>query len=818
MIWKHFNKNYFKKFPRNYISLNIAIIPKIKKIPLKYIYLYNNDNYTTWHDNAVEYSKASNNILSLYAKMESLSYYLLLRFKKFWESPNYNFFFGRIYNFENYKNNFYMKHKIPTFEWTALRWNRKTSNPLYYNPVHVLQLEENQKWYSFYDLAKQKMKKKRVYRSFYLTKKYPFYLNKNNIQESLIYLNQLPSYLKIIKKYYYLQNAKIYYIRRLYKKLLNSNKLFIELYIYRLKNWNDPFIKKQLNHMDINKKELVDVNIKFPHLKKERNIKIYNKDQNQNELNFWSFFDYFKVDKYYFEKHKDVYQEESDYNLYFIKKARKDYLKLRNNLIRMYSLFFNYYILERTYYREHFPLPDFFLRTILSSVQQKRLLVDYESFKLNWVLKIYLTKDRVNVEYFTNIWVLSKLFKQHFFSYFVYCDYTINSYNELYYIKIKSYKLKVLNKINNLKRFFYFKNKHIGGWSLFKYINSLSLQYHIKHFLWNSPYSFILFQNNFINNKITDGNLINNFNFEYQKVIKNEIQIIKFNNYSMIFNLYLNVIELKYNWYDLFIFKNDNNFIFLCDITFKNYYHCGYSIFKPLHIIDLYRFTMNFLFEYYLNFLLKLTRYRYVLDYKNYTLYEFIQRYFNFNTKLHMYIKIKFWIQDFKILHRFYLYLITPKNKYAHNAYKKQFLPLWFFFDYYIKLFIYFLLNKYYIKEFFIYYWIYFYKEFFILNSNLIFFTILYYYIKYLLYQYFNYSINININFNIYIFFNIFIIKNIYNYFVIFFWYLSMIFQFNRHYILFMDFLKIKFLFKMSILNLNKLDIYKYNLNKIILI
>jgi hypothetical protein len=38
--------------------------------------------------------------------------------------------------------------------------------------------------------------------------------------------------------------------------------------------------------MDINKKELVDVNIKFPHLKKERNIKIYNKDQNQNELNF----------------------------------------------------------------------------------------------------------------------------------------------------------------------------------------------------------------------------------------------------------------------------------------------------------------------------------------------------------------------------------------------------------------------------------------------------------------------------------------------------------------------------------------------------
>ena len=79
------------------------------------------------------------------------------------------------------------------------------------------------------------------------------------------------------------------------------------------------------------------------------------------------------------------------------------------------------------------------------------------------MLKIYLTRQKVNEASFKNVKLISKLFKQHFFAYFIYCDYTINSYNELYYIKITSYNLKILNKINNFKRFFYFQNKYITG-------------------------------------------------------------------------------------------------------------------------------------------------------------------------------------------------------------------------------------------------------------------------------------------------------------------------------------------------------------------
>jgi hypothetical protein len=45
VIWKMYNKNYFKKVARTYISLNTSNIKKVKKIPLKYIYLFNDSNF-----------------------------------------------------------------------------------------------------------------------------------------------------------------------------------------------------------------------------------------------------------------------------------------------------------------------------------------------------------------------------------------------------------------------------------------------------------------------------------------------------------------------------------------------------------------------------------------------------------------------------------------------------------------------------------------------------------------------------------------------------------------------------------------------------
>jgi len=143
----------------------------------------------------------------------------------------------------------------------------------------------------------------------------------------------------------------------------------------------------------------------------------------------------------------------------------------------------------------------------------------------------------------------------------------------------------------------------------------------------------------------------------------------------MLFNFYLNVIELNNNWYD--INKNlDNNIYYnLYSISFSYYYDCGYSISKPFHVIDLYRFIINFIFEYYTNFLYRLTRYRYILNYKNYTFYDFIKRYFNFETKFNFYLKVRILANDLKFVNRFYKYILTAKNKYSHNAYKKTFAP-----------------------------------------------------------------------------------------------------------------------------------------------
>jgi hypothetical protein len=74
-----------------------------------------------------------------------------------------------------------------------------------------------------------------------------------------------------------------------------------------------------------------------------------------------------------------------------------------------------------------------------------------------------LTNDRQNVKLFKNIKILVYFFKLKYISYFIYSDYIINMYNESYNIKVKTYKLKVLNKINNLKRFFYNHNKNKNG-------------------------------------------------------------------------------------------------------------------------------------------------------------------------------------------------------------------------------------------------------------------------------------------------------------------------------------------------------------------
>ena len=101
-------------------------------------------------------------------------------------------------------------------------------------------------------------------------------------------------------------------------------------------------------------------------------------------------------------------------------------------------------------------------------------------------------------------------------------------------------------------------------------------------------------------------------------------------------------------------------------------------------------------------------------------------------------------------------------NIYGFRAYRKNFLPIWFLYDYYIKLFIYFLLEKYYTKEFFILYWFNWFSNYLFYNYFLILFFLNFFNLKYFLFKHFNIILNINF-LNIYNFFiNIINKKNIY--------------------------------------------------------
>jgi hypothetical protein len=74
------------------------------------------------------------------------------------------------------------------------------------------------------------------------------------------------------------------------------------------------------------------------------------------------------------------------------------------------------------------------------------------------------------------------LFFKKFNKYFI--EYNkINKYNNKYIVKTKSYKIKVLRKIKNLKKFFFFNTKRNKGPRIFSFLNTFSIHYHIKHLL-----------------------------------------------------------------------------------------------------------------------------------------------------------------------------------------------------------------------------------------------------------------------------------------------------------------------------------------------
>lgn len=108
---------------------------------------------------------------------------------------------------------------------------------------------------------------------------------------------------------------------------------------------------------------------------------------------------------------------------------------------------------------------------------------------------------------------------------------------------------------------------------------------------------------------------------------------VRFNKYSLVFNLFLNIVDIKENWsYCMSNGIHDCNLSSLLNDSFDNYYHCSFLNSKNFSVLDAYRIFVSLLFKYYNNFLYKLSRYLYILNKKDYTLMKFVKRYFNFKS------------------------------------------------------------------------------------------------------------------------------------------------------------------------------------------
>jgi hypothetical protein len=709
-IWNYYNRFYIKRrITKKYITFNINHYLRVKKIPLKYIWLYKNDSYFNSIMKIKTYnSKLFNyfNVFKLWKKNLSIIYVKLKQSK----IKHNNFYFGWVYDYNNCKNKFLYKYNIPTYNWTPNTWAKRVSNNTLLDTLYINTLEENQSFKAVLDTSFHRGRYSHHYNYLYIKIKYPYRVYNKNYVEQIKYIKLLNSNIKLVKKYNYFINNKIYFNKRYYKIILESKNLLLRLIISKLKLHDAPFLKNYLNNFFIKyySRDMIDFYyVEWAHV----DLGIHEELRTEKIRNFWYFFDYIKVNKFYTSKYKNIYKDSKNISLFFIKKTRKDYIKFRATIIRLLTLYHYYYNFEMIYTKS------------LGQVGDRNYLIRkrYDNLKLNWYMNTYLTNDRQNVKLFKNLKVLIYFFKMKYMPYYLYYDYNINAYNGYYNIKIKTYKFKVLNKISNLKRFFFNHNKNKNGWSIFKYLNSFSLNFHIKHLLWHSPYSFLYYNYN----KIDDQNFILGFNktFEYiydEPTVIHEIgcnseefdeTTVILNNYSIIFNLYLNINIIKNVWVDIVI---DTNYLLSLESIFNWYYNFGcIKNYNNLNSkIEIYRVLINLLYQYYNNFLYRIIRYRYILDNKEYTIIKFIKRYFNFKDWFwHTYIRLR--IQIYKYLYygkmflkRNYMKTFKLKNLYSHRIRQVKLISFWFYFDKYIKIFIFYLIKNYYTKSFIVLYWL----------------------------------------------------------------------------------------------------------------
>jgi hypothetical protein len=119
--------------------------------------------------------------------------------------------------------------------------------------MYLSAIEEDHPFDTYQDLAKKKVALKRNYKYSYISHQYPYNVtvsNNDDIVELLNYYNVLKSNIKIVKKYTFLNNSKIYYNKKHYTRILEFNELLVKLFLNRLKVLDYPLIKGHLYEDD----------------------------------------------------------------------------------------------------------------------------------------------------------------------------------------------------------------------------------------------------------------------------------------------------------------------------------------------------------------------------------------------------------------------------------------------------------------------------------------------------------------------------------------------------------------------------------------
>jgi hypothetical protein len=698
--YTYFKKRHAcRKKPRFLISMYI----KLKHIPLSNIYKEFNKNFLDKYKTKkiiFGFEHYLNKIKSI-ERITFLikNFFFNLKFRKI---DSRIFFFKKYYrSFIDEQTPFIWKNKMPSLFVTEMRALRmpplieRQSND-YISMSHT---DEMQQYIYYRDLSKKGCLKNFFFKIRYINKKYPYIINKkSNYYQYAIknYFNLIETGVKISKKFFFFERSKLRNLNKLSHRLLSKIDTVYGNQLLKYKYWERVFFLNRLN--------------------KKKN------------LDFWGFFDYLKVNKYRLLNNHNS----NNFTLYFIEHWKKDYYHMRIYLLRIISFLHYYNLYKKIKMNNNFTFLSWIKnmkvdgspvsletlstlnsfkylnnvekvnenKNIMDTVQEQEQINEalFHHFKLRWHFKELL--HPTGVDSFGNkdkFMYLINLFFKKFNKYFV--EYNkINKYNYKYKYKIKSYKIKVLRKIKNLKKFFFHNTKRNKGLRIFSYLNTFSIQFHIKHLLWHSPYSFLLFKNN----NIFNNENIKNYYFlyySYKKILYNV------ENYSYIFNLLLNILDIKEEWaYYLtdsttfFINKN------LLNLTFYYCYNYGNFFFYYLNELDIFRIFFVLLKNYYNNFLIKLTQYKYVWENKDYNIIFIIKRYFKYWYKS-CFLKIRYFIYQ---VHETYIKYL--KRKYLHFLSKKYWIrncvdlvPFWFIFDYYIKCLIKYLFSKYFIKEHFIF-------------------------------------------------------------------------------------------------------------------